>query len=430
MGGKQARSVGEFPVSRGSVSDQPVSHGLRCAEGNDAELVEQRVLEDSETGGRGRRSPGGCGAARTAGEEDGDGDHGGVDRRSAGQTRHHCAGDDGGSGAGGPGRLRPVMPGNGSAAMSAVADVRPALIAHLKDLHLPTVRECYEDTARRAERETLSYEQYLLEVISRECEQRRKSKVHRLLKDSALPLEKSLQHFDLKRLPAKAARQLRTLLDGSFLDRKENVLVFGNPGSGKSHLLTALAQELVVGKERKMHFTKCALLMPDLLAGKRDLRLSREIKRLSRYEGLIIDDLGYLQESRDDMEVVFTLLAERYERGSVLMTSNLPFSKWEAIFKDAMMTAAAIDRLVHHSVIIELNIPSYRVEHAKMNQKAAAEAAGEGLGGAVPVLSSVELRSHRRQNRGATSNRKPNKLVTERRRPKAGAPRLKSQRIV
>jgi DNA replication protein DnaC len=124
--------------------------------------------------------------------------------------------------------------------------------------HLPTVRECYEETARRAERETLSYEQYLLEVISRECEQRRKLKVQRLLKDSALPLEKSLPNFDLKRLPAKAARQLRTLLGGGFLDRKENVLVFGNPGSGKSHLLTALAQELVVARERKLRFTKCA----------------------------------------------------------------------------------------------------------------------------------------------------------------------------
>jgi DNA replication protein DnaC len=249
--------------------------------------------------------------------------------------------------------------------MTATADIRPVLMEQLKDLRLPTIRECYEDTARLAERDTLSYEQYLLEVISRECEQRRKSKVQRLLKDSALPLEKSLQTFDLKRLPAKAARQLRTLLDGGFLDRKENILVFGNPGSGKSHLLTALAQELVLGKERRMHFTKCALLMQDLLAAKRDLRLSREIKRLSHYEGLIIDDLGYLQQSRDDMEVVFTLLAERYERGSVLMTSNLPLSKWEAIFKDAMMTAAAIDRLVHHSVILELNIPSYRVEQAK-----------------------------------------------------------------
>jgi DNA replication protein DnaC len=111
--------------------------------------------------------------------------------------------------------------------MSVAADIRPALIGQLKDLHLATVRECYEDTARRAERETLSYEQYLLEVVSRECEQRQKARVQRLLKDSALPLEKSLQSFDLKRLPAKAARRFRTLLDGGFLDRRENVLVSG-----------------------------------------------------------------------------------------------------------------------------------------------------------------------------------------------------------
>jgi DNA replication protein DnaC len=261
--------------------------------------------------------------------------------------------------------------------MSAASDVRPALIGHLKDLHLPTVRECYEDTARRAERETLSYEQYLLEVISRECEQRRKSKVQRLLKESALPLEKSLENFNVKRLPMKAQRQLRTLLDGGFLDRNENVLVFGNPGSGKSHLLTGLAQDLVVARERRMHFTKCSLLMQDLLAAKRDLRLSREIKRLGRYEGLIIDDLGYIQQTRDDMEVIFTLLAERYERGSVLMTSNLQFSKWEGIFKDAMMTVAAIDRLVHHCVIVELNIPSYRAEEAKKNQQADSQAEGQ-----------------------------------------------------
>jgi DNA replication protein DnaC len=232
------------------------------------------------------------------------------------------------------------------------------------------VRQCYEETARRAESQTLSYEQYLLEVITRECDQRRQSRVARLLKESALPLEKSLENFDVKRLPTKAQRQLRTLLDGGFLDRKENILVFGNPGSGKSHLLSAVAQELIVGRERKMHFTKCSLLIQDLLAAKRDLRLSKEIKRLNRYDGLIIDDLGYLQQSREDMDVVFTLLAERYERGSVLMTSNLAFSKWEGIFKDAMMTAAAIDRLVHHCVIIELNIPSYRAEEAKKKQQA------------------------------------------------------------
>jgi DNA replication protein DnaC len=182
-------------------------------------------------------------------------------------------------------------------------------------------------------------------------------------------LEKSLANFDLKRLPMKVARQVRTLLEGSFLDRKENVLVFGNPGSGKSHLLCALAQELLVGGGRQMRFVSCALLVQELLIAKRELRLSREIKRLARYDGLILDDLGYVQQSREEMEVLFTLLAERYERGSVLMTSNLPFSKWEQIFKDPMTTAAAIGRLVHHAVILELNIPSYRVEQAQKKQQ-------------------------------------------------------------
>jgi DNA replication protein DnaC len=179
--------------------------------------------------------------------------------------------------------------------MSAAMEVRPALIEQLTELRLPTIRHCYEESARRAEQESVSYEQYLLEVITRECEQRRKTRIQKLLRESGLPLEKSLVNFDAKRLPTKAARQLRTLLEGSFLDRKENILVFGNPGSGKSHLLCALAQELIVVRERKIHFTKCALLMQDLLAAKRDLRLSREIKRLGRYDGLIIDDLGYLQ---------------------------------------------------------------------------------------------------------------------------------------
>jgi DNA replication protein DnaC len=113
----------------------------------------------------------------------------------------------------------------------------------------------------------------------------------------------------------------------------------------------------------------------DLLAAKRDLRLGKEIKKLAKYDGLIIDEMGYVQQSREEMEVVFTLLAERYERGSVLLTSNLPFSKWEGIFKDAMTTAAAIDRLVHHCVILELNIPSYRMEQAKKNRDAGLESA-------------------------------------------------------
>ena len=157
---------------------------------------------------------------------------------------------------------------------------------------------------------------------------------------------------------------METLRDGSFLDRRENILIFGKPGSGKSHALAALLEQLIL-QGRSLLFTTCSLLVQQLLIAKRDLRLPKLIKHMSSFEGLIIDDLGYVQQSREEMEVLFTLLAERYERGSVLLTSNLAFSKWDQIFKDAMTTAAAIDRLVHHSVIIELNVPSFRVETAK-----------------------------------------------------------------
>lgn len=256
--------------------------------------------------------------------------------------------------------------------MSTTINVKEELTGYLRELHLPTIRRCFEERARQAERETLSYEQYLLGVVELEIQERRENRIARLLQESRLPVEKTLDAFDLKRLPTKVARQVKTLLDGTFLDRKENVLAFGNPGSGKTHLLSAIGQELIRGG-RKVGFTTCVRLVQELLLAKKELRLSKVIRKLGQYEALIIDDLGYVQQSRDEMEVLFTLLAERYERGSVLISSNLPFSKWEGIFKDPMTTAAAIDRLVHHSVIIELNIASYRMEQAKKNQQPAAE---------------------------------------------------------
>src|SRR3984893_3950128 len=243
-------------------------------------------------------------------------------------------------------------------------DVPAALGVCLKELCLGTVKSQYEAVIRQATAEAWSYADYLLELVQRECQQRQHKRIERLVKASKLALEKSWSALDLKRLPAKVVQQLRPLLSGDFLDRRENVLVFGAPGSGKTHALCAVAQELARAG-RSVLFTKCSLLVQDLLKAKRDLRLKEVLRELSRWEGLVIDDLGYVQQSREEMEVLFTLLAERYERGSVLVTSNLAFSQWEQIFKDPMTTAAAIDRLVHHSVIVEMNVSSYRAEAAK-----------------------------------------------------------------
>jgi DNA replication protein DnaC len=161
---------------------------------------------------------------------------------------------------------------------------------------------------------------------------------------------------------------LNVLTDGSFLNRTENVLAFGNPGSGKTHLLCAIGHELIQ-QDRRVLFISCAQLVQDLLIAKKELEMTKLLKKLSRYDAVIIDDIGYVQQSRQEMEVLFTFLADRYERGSLMITSNLPFSKWEQIFKDPMTTAAAIDRLVHHSVIVELNIDSYRMEQAKKEKE-------------------------------------------------------------
>ena len=210
--------------------------------------------------------------------------------------------------------------------------MKQTLTNQLRELRLPSFREQYEPLARQAEKETLSYEQYLLELANRECETRRVKRIETMLRQSRLPLEKTLESFDLKRLPTKVGRQVKSLTDGTFVDRCENILAFGKPGSGKTHLLAGISQELVRQGKRVL-FSPCSLLVQDLLVAKRDLKLSRVLKRLSRFDAVLIDDIGYVQQSREEMEVLFTLLAERYERGSVLLTSNLPFSKWEAIFK-------------------------------------------------------------------------------------------------
>ncbi len=186
----------------------------------------------------------------------------------------------------------------------------------------------------------------------------------RLLKESKLPRDKTLATLELKRLPTPVRGQVKHLCDGEFLASATNVCIFGNPGTGKSHTMAAIGHELIrLG--HSVLFTPVSALVERLLMAKRDLRLTRELKRLDRIDCLALDDIGYVQQDRTEMEVLFTLLAERYERKSVMITSNLVFSKWDQIFKDPMTTAAAIDRVVHHAVMLELNVGSYRAEVAK-----------------------------------------------------------------
>ena len=243
-----------------------------------------------------------------------------------------------------------------------------ALTECLRELHLPGVLAGYENLAEVARRESFSYEKYLQEVVEGERQLRHENRVQRLLGQSRLPMEKSLETFDRGRLPLKVNAQLSRLLEGDFVQRRENVLAFGNPGSGKSHLLCALGLELV-RRGYTVLFRPCELLVQELLRAKRDLDIARVLKKLRHYQVIIVDDIGYVQQSREEMEVLFSLLSDRYERGSVMVTSNLAFSEWEKIFKDPMTTAAAIDRLVHHSIILELNLSSYRLEQAKKRKK-------------------------------------------------------------
>lgn len=242
------------------------------------------------------------------------------------------------------------------------------LKTNLKELKLSVMASAYKKEAIAAQSLDISYEEYLLRLTEIELTEKRQIRITRLLRQSRLPLEKNLQSFDNKRLPGKTKGILNQLLDGSFVRRKENLLVFGNPGSGKTHLLCGIGQELI-NKGFKVLFKTCSLLVQELLKAKKELRLSQIIKSLSSNDALIIDDIGYVQQTREGMEVFFTLLAERYERGTIMISSNLVFSEWEKIFKDPITTAAAIDRLIHHSIILELNLPSYRLESSKKKLK-------------------------------------------------------------
>jgi DNA replication protein DnaC len=234
----------------------------------------------------------------------------------------------------------------------------------LERLNLGGMAENFADLALKAAKEGLSHEAYLYELAKREEEQRTGRRTARLLRQSGLPQDKTFRTFHLARLSPALQLQLERLGSATFLDTAINVIAVGKPGVGKSHALAAVGYELILAGHPVL-WTSTATLVQRLLASKRDLRLSQELAKLDRFACVILDDIGYVQQNRDEMEVLFTFLAERYERKSVMITTNLVFSEWQRIFKDPMTTMAAIDRVVHHSVILDMmSVESYRAEVA------------------------------------------------------------------
>jgi DNA replication protein DnaC len=259
-----------------------------------------------------------------------------------------------------------------TACLLRVKEVRmsaDSLMLLLKSFNLTTMAQIYDESLQRAERENWGYRKFLGYLCENEFQARHDRKIKRLLSRSKLPEGKTLAAMDEKLLPSKCRKMLPTLLDGGFVERADNILAFGLPGGGKTHFLAALGFELVLRHQYSVLFTPTYKLVQELLQAKQNLELSEQIRKYSSYDVIIIDDIGYVQHTREEMEVLFTFLAERYERKSLMISSNLVFSEWDKIFKDPMTTMAAIDRLVHHSIILEFNEGSIREMQAKKNGK-------------------------------------------------------------
>jgi DNA replication protein DnaC len=213
----------------------------------------------------------------------------------------------------------------------------------------------------------------LKQLLQLEFERRHQARIDRLQKQAQIPRNKLLREFEVSHIAGLSRSVLNRLAEGEFIDRCENILIFGNPGAGKTHLGIALSREWCL-RGRKVLYKTAAKLVQELIVAKQGLALNDLIKKLDRFEILVIDDISYCPYDRQETDALFILLSERYEQRSVVVTSNLVFSQWNQIFKDEMTTAAAIDRLVHHATILELNVlESYRVAQAKARKAPASQ---------------------------------------------------------
>ena len=251
---------------------------------------------------------------------------------------------------------------------AATSGTHARLELMLVELRLPSIRRLAGDLCAQSDREGWPGHRLLEALLEHEMNEREIRRIERHRAESALSPDKRLSSFDFAAVPSVSKAQVTALAEGhEWLDRGANVLLFGPPGVGKSHLVCALGHALIEAGRRVL-FTRCSDLVQLLQAARRDLRLPQELTRLDRFDLLILDDISYVRRDQAETSVLFELIAERYERKSLAITANTPFSQWAEVFVDPAMTLAAVDRLVHHSTILEMNVESYRRRTAQAAQ--------------------------------------------------------------
>ncbi len=238
------------------------------------------------------------------------------------------------------------------------------LMLMLNELRLPATKAMWESFAQRADTEGWPAVRFLSTLIEHEIAAREQRRLTRYLKEAYLLPSKTLENFDFAAVPMVSKAQFSALAEGdAWIGSGDNVLLFGPPGGGKSHLASALGLALVERGWRVL-MTRTSDLVQRLQVARRDLGLETAIAKLDKYQLLILDDLAYVAKDQAETSVLFELISARYERRSMLITANQPFGEWGKVFPDPAMTVAAVDRLIHHSVIVEMNVDSYRRREA------------------------------------------------------------------